>query len=129
MIILFLFGLGMLIFGCLMFAKPLSFSKGILRFSEKPWFHSFEVISRLALGLLLLTSTQHTSYPLFVFVLGILLGFTSIFLIIMGADWHRRFAVFTSEFNEKFRWLGVISIVGGFVLIYLSGMIQTYIIG
>lgn len=120
MIFLILFGVGMCLFGCLMIAKPLTFAKGITAFSEKPWFHAFEIVSRLTLGILLLVFAEQTSYPLTVKVIGAVLCFVSVFLLVIGSNNHKKFAALTTKIGPYFRPLGFVAVLGGMVLIYLG---------
>jgi len=109
----------MLGFGCYMVAKPLQFSRGIARFSEKKYFHQFEIISRLVLGVVFLMFADKTSYPAVVSLLGGVLCFVSLFLIVIGPSRHRRFALLTSGIGKNFRILGLLAIVCGAGLVYL----------
>lgn len=120
MIFLILFGVGMCLFGCLMIAKPLAFAEGITAFSEKPWFHAFEIVSRLIVGVLLILFAEQTSYPLTVKVIGAALCFVSVFLLIIGSNKHRKFAALTTKIGPYFRPLGFIALLGGMALIYLG---------
>lgn len=120
MIFLLLFGLCMLLFGCLMIAKPLAFAKGINAFSEKPWFHAFEIVSRLTVGVLLILFAEQTSYPLTVKVIGAVLCFVSVFLLVIGSNNHKKFAALTTKIGPYFRPLGFVAVFGGVVLIYLG---------
>ncbi|WP_339725467.1 hypothetical protein [uncultured Paraglaciecola sp.] len=118
--LLVIFGTAMLGFGCYMVAKPLQFSKGIARFSEKKWFHAFEIITRLAIGVVFLICADKTSDATLVSLLGGILCFVSLFLIVIGPSRHRRFALLTSGIGKNFRILGLFAIVGGLGLVYLG---------
>lgn len=107
MILLVLFGVGMAFFGLFMILKPAQFSESIVQFSEKPWFHVFEVISRLVLGLAFVFFADQTAYPKFVLGLGFVLCLASIILVLLGGKRHRQFAVFISGYlKSKFRYIG-----------------------
>ena len=110
----------MLGFGCFMVCKPLQFSKGIARFSEKPWFHIFEILSRALLGILFLLVADSTPYPTFITILGTVLCFVSVFLIIIGPIRHKRFALLTSNIGKNFRAIGLVALACGAGLIYLG---------
>ncbi len=112
----------MLGFGCYMVAKPLEFSKGIVKFSEKAWFHPFEIASRFLIGLVFLMFADESSYPAVVTLLGGVLCFVSVFLIIIGPGRHRRFALLASRIGKSFRLLGLLAIVFGAGLCYLGSM-------
>lgn len=62
--LLILFGLGMFTFGGVMLFKPMAFANGILEFSKKSWFHSFEITSRLIVGLLFIWQSKLSTYSL-----------------------------------------------------------------
>ena len=110
----------MLGFGCFMVCKPLQFSRGITQFSEKQWFHTFEIMSRAIFGVLFLLGAGSTAYPAFVAFLGGVLCFVSVFLIIIGPVRHKRFALLTSGIGKNFRAVGLIAIACGASLIYLG---------
>lgn len=120
MLLVIVFGLAMLSFGCVMTLKPLQFSAAIARFSAKPWFHQFEIFSRLLMGVLLLLIADTTSYPMTIAAIGGLLCLVSVLLMVIGSRRHRAFALLTSGIGKHFRWLGVIAIVCGAGLVYLA---------
>lgn len=119
-VILALFGFGMFIFGSMMVAKPNAFAKGITAFSNKPWFHLFEIISRLTLGVLLLLFSEQTSYPLVMQIIGGVLCFVGLFLIVIGSERHRRFASLTAKIGQYYRPIGIFAQLCGLGLIYLG---------
>lgn len=110
----------MIAFGCFMVGKPLQFCKGITQFSEKPWFHTFEIVSRAIVGILFLVVAGSTAYPVFITFVGGVLCFVSVFLIIIGPIRHKRFALLVSGIGKKFRALGLIGIACGVGFIYLA---------
>ncbi len=110
----------MLGFGCFMVAKPRQFSKGIVQFSEKPWFHIFEIVSRGTFGVFFLLVAGSSAYPTLIAILGGVLCFVSLFLIIIGPARHKRFALLTSSIGKNFRALGFIALACGAGLIYLG---------
>jgi len=120
MILLTIFGAGMFILGTVMLLKPLTFSNGIAAFSRKVWFHSFEVTSRLVVGLLFMLCADSSAYPRLVMALGGLLCFVAVFLIIIGAERHKRFALLTANIGNKFRPLGVVAQVCGIALVWVG---------
>lgn len=120
MIIITLFGIGMLAFGLFMMIKPRQFADGIGRFAEQRWFHPFEIISRAFIGILFLLLADQTPYPKTVFYIGIILCFVSIFLLILGEERHKRFARITVNIGKNFRYLGMIAIACGAGIIYLT---------
>ncbi len=120
MLIILAFGLGMVAFGIMMIKNPMSFSQGIRAFSEKPWFHAFEIMTRLIIGCLLLFVASETTYPFTFTLLAGILCFTSLFLIIIGEKKHRQFAHTTSKIGKHFRILGVLSVICGAGISYLG---------
>ena len=120
MYLLLMFGIGMVSFGCFMVCRPMQFSRGIVQFSEKPWFHAFEIVSRGLFGVLFLLAADSTAYPNFVTVLGGILCFASVLLFSIGPARHQRFALMTAKIGKTFRLLGLIAIAGGVGLIYLG---------
>lgn len=120
MFLLVLFGSGMFVFGCMMVAKPDAFAKGITEFSNKPWFHLFEIVSRLTLGVLLLLISEQTSYPLLIQVIGGVLCFVGLFLIVIGSERHRKFASLTTRIGRYFRPIGIVAQLCGLGLVYLG---------
>ncbi len=110
--------------GCFMVGRPVAFSKGIVHFSEQPWFHTFEIVSRGLFGGLFLCAASSTAYPTFVAGLGGVLCFVSLFLILIGPTRHKRFALLTSRIGKHFRALGLVALACGVGLIYL-GLAQT----
>ena len=120
MLIIVLFGLGMFALGAIMFLKPMAFSNSIATFSHKTWFHHFEIVSRLLIGVLFLLFAKQTSYPTVITVLGIILCFVSVFLVLIGEQRHKRFALRTARIGKHFRPLGLIAILCGASLIYIG---------
>lgn len=103
-------------FGCLMIEAPLQFSRGIALFSEKLWFHPFEIISRAIFGVLCLTFATNAPHSTLLYLIGGVLCFSSIFLVIIGSDRHKKFAILTSRIGNKFRVLGLVAVLCGFGL-------------
>lgn len=120
MYILLIFGIGMIGIGCFMVGKPMQFSIGIVQFSEKPWFHMLEIVSRGIFGALLLLVADSTAYSTFVAYLGGLLCFVCLFLIMIGPTRHRQIALLTSGIGKNFRSLGLVAVASGTGLIYLG---------
>lgn len=121
MIIILLFGLGMSIFGLYMSIKPNHFSRGIIKFSEKPWFHIFEIVTRLVLGLLFVFFSEQTKYPNLVMLLGIVFCLVSVLLVIIGSTKHRQFAVFVANYlKNKFRYIGGFATILGLLIMYVA---------
>ena len=120
MLLVVVFGIGMLGFGCFMANRPLQYSKGIAQFSAKPWYQSFEITSRLIVGTMLLAFSEKTHYPNIVAFLGGALCFVGIFLILIGPVRHKRFALLTSRIGKNFRFLGLVAMLCGAGLVYVG---------
>ncbi len=118
--LLAVFGISMFALGSVMLLRPLKFAQGVSAFSEKSWFHVFEVASRFILGLIFFGQATFSSFPLLHLLLGATLGFTSIFLVIIGPAKHRQFAKQTSNLGNWFRPIGLFAIVIASLLIYLG---------
>lgn len=120
MFLLVIFGISMLGFGLFMVSKPMQFSNGIAQFSQKPWFHVFEIFSRFVVGILFLLLANATPYPVFFTWLGSIFCLVSVILVIIGAERHKKFARLTSGIGHKFRMLGVGAILCGAGLVYVG---------
>ncbi len=120
MLILVMFGFGMFVLGSVMVFKPITFANGIAKFSGKPWFHVFEIVSRLIIGVLLILFAQQTSFPKTVTILGVLLCFVSVFLLVIGESRHKYFARLTSKIGVYFRPIGLFAQLCGVGLMYIE---------
>ena len=119
------FGLLMMCLSLLMIVSPNHYSQGILNFSNKVYFHWFEVISRLLIGFALVIFNQAASYPLLILSIGCVLVAVGCGLVITGETKHREFAVWSAhKFKVIFRPAGVGSFILGLVLIYISNIGQ-----
>ncbi len=104
-----------------MIVNPNYWSNGIVDFSRKPYFHWFEVISRLIAGLVFVLYSQTTLYPQLILSIGYLLIAVGFGLIITGSVKHRQFAVWSAhKFKSTFRPAGFGSFIFGSFLIYIS---------
>jgi len=120
MLLLTIFGLGMFLLGSVMLVKPIAFSNVIASFSQKPWFHAFEILSRLIVGVLFIFFAGQSTFPKELYFLGALLCFVSVFLVLIGAKRHKRFALLTSTIGSKFRPIGVVAQICGAILMYIG---------
>ncbi len=115
------FGLLMICLSIIMIINPNYWSNGIVDFSRKPYFHWFEVISRLIAGLVFILYSQTTLYPQLILSIGYLLIAVGFGLIITGSVKHRQFAVWSAhKFKSTFRPAGFGSFIFGSFLIYVS---------
>lgn len=106
-------GLLTIILCTIMIVSPAAWSRGILSFAEKPYFHIFEITTRLLLGGVLIFFADGTRYPLFIKIVGGVFIFAGAFLIIAGEKRHREFAVKSSTFIKLFRPAGVAGVLFG----------------
>jgi hypothetical protein len=106
-----------------MIISPNYWSNGIVDFSRKPYFHGFEIVSRLISGLVFVLYSQTTLYPKLVLVIGYLLIAVGLGLTILGSVKHRKFAVWSAhKFKSAFRPAGFSSLIFGLFLIYISSV-------
>jgi ribose/xylose/arabinose/galactoside ABC-type transport system permease subunit len=100
-----------------MIANPAGWSRGILHFSRKPYFHAAEIASRLLIGGLLVHFAGETRHPAFMATLGSLFVAVGVFLLMAGASRHRAFAEKSASFRAVFRPAGFVSLaLGAFVV-------------
>jgi hypothetical protein len=103
----------------LMVMKPESFSKGIISFSEKSYFHLFEIISRIATGIIFTVYAADTAFPKTILYIGYGLILVGISLALAPPKLHRKFAVWSAiSFRNKFRLIGIASLPLSIFFIY-----------
>lgn len=113
-------GLLTMILTCIMIGSPAAWSRGILAFASKPYFHVAEVLTRFLLGGVLLFFANSTLYPLFIKIVGGIFVFAGIFLVLAGERRHREFAVRSATFTKIFRPAGVAGFIFGAFIIYIA---------
>ncbi len=117
--LLIIFGLLMVLLSLQMMRNPGEFSAAIIKFSNQSYFHVFEILSRLIFGLIFIYYAPSTSAVMINTVLGYLMLFTSILLVFLGAQKHRKFALWSAtKFRSMFRFSGVFSFVFGIYIVY-----------
>ncbi len=115
------FGVLMVALSCVMIASPKAWSDGIVKFSEKPYFHPFEVISRILFGIIFIAFADQTRYPTMNSTIGYLLTLVGVGLLLTPPVRHRRFAVWSAErFRHIFRPAGLVSLVFGMFIVYTA---------
>ena len=115
------FGFLMMILSGLMIIKPEYWADGIVKFSEKSWFHPFEIISRFVFGLGFVFFADETLFPKLIMIIGYLLIAVSIGLLFTPPSKHRHFALWSAHrFRNKFRLFGIFSLLFGAFLIYIA---------
>ena len=119
MILVVLFAV--LLMGCsiAMVLNPQRWSKAIITFSEKSYFHAFEIISRALFGIIFIWFSKQTLFPTLLYYMGIIILSVSVVLILIGESNHRKFALWSAiTFKKTFRIAGVVSFSFGAFLIY-----------
>ncbi|MFZ1700589.1 MAG: hypothetical protein WBO10_10635 [Pyrinomonadaceae bacterium] len=115
------FGLLLMVISLLMIVDPAKFSRGIVGFSEKWYFHPFEIVSRFAFGVVFVIFSAQTGFPSLILAMGYMLILVSIGLLLTPPSRHRKFAVWSADkFGAWFRPLGFLSLVFGAFLIYAA---------
>ena len=113
------FAILLIVLSSYMVLFPKNWANGIVRFSQWRYFHPFEIISRLVVGLGLIYFADQSSYPKFILGVGYLLVAVSIGLALTPPTKHKQFAVWTADkFINVFRPAGVLSFCFGIYLIY-----------
>ena len=113
-------GLMTIILSSIIIASPAAWSRGILAFAAKPYFHIFEITSRLTLGGVLIYFADSTMYPLVLKIVGGVFIFAGMFLIAAGSKRHREFAVRSAAFLKLFRPAGIAGVIFGAFIIYIA---------
>lgn len=113
------FGLMLILLSLVMIINPEYWSKGIVKFSKKPWFHPFEIISRIGFGVVFVIFAKQTLYPKLILFLGYLLIAVGIGLLLTPPSKHKQFAVWSAyKFKKTFRPMGFGSLLFGAFLFY-----------
>ncbi len=90
-------------------------------FSEKFYFHPFEILSRLGFGAAFIVYTDRTLYPGVMIFIGYILIMVGTGLLIAGPARHHRFAAWPAQkFTRKFRPAGFGAFIFGAFLIYAA---------
>ncbi len=115
------FGFLMMLLSLAMAAKPDSFSKGIIWFSEKSYFHLFEIVSRIAAGIIFVNFSEDTLFPKIISFIGYGLILVGSGLALTPPRLHRKYAVWSAHnFRSKFRLIGIASVPLSMFLIYVA---------
>lgn len=115
------FGLLMMLLCLFMALKPGAFSDGIISFSEKSYFHPFEIISRLLAGFLFVAYSAGTRFPAVILFIGYGLILVGIGLALTPPKLHRKFARWSANrFRTSFRLIGLASLPLSVLLIYAA---------
>ena len=115
------FGFLMMLLSLSMVVKPDSFSNGIILFSEKSYFHLFEILSRITAGVIFVAYAANTVFPKTILFIGYGLILVGIGLTLTSPKLHRKFAVWSANsFRSKFRLIGIASVPLSIFLIYAA---------
>ena len=119
MLIISLFSILLMMFSAFMIVKPAAWSKGIIAFSQKPYFHLFEIVSRAITGAFFIYFSSVTNFPTIALTIGAILIMVSVGLLLIGENRHQQFALWSAnKFEPFFRLSGIGGLVFGFFLIY-----------
>ncbi len=111
----------MMCLSAVMMISPNGWSNGIVSFSKKSYFHSFEIASRLIAGFIFVFFSEATLHPSLILGIGYVLIAVSVGLLLIGSVRHRKFAVWSAtKFKNTFRPSGFVSFIFGMFLIYVS---------
>ncbi|MGL5665635.1 MAG: hypothetical protein ACRDD9_05860 [Shewanella sp.] len=117
-------GLLMLFFSLVMVVRPAAFANGIIAFSELPYFHIVEVVSRIIAGVIFIQYCVDTRFPQIILAIGIVLLCVGIGLACTPPNKHRKFALWSAQvFKNQFRLIGVVSVPLSLLLIYAAGVV------
>ena len=113
------FGVGMVGMSLALVAKPDASAEAVLRFVRLPYFHPFEIITRLGFGVLFVLYADQSRFPTLISVFGYLLIAVGLGLLATPPSYHRRFGVWSvDKFSKYFRVAGLASLTFGMFLIY-----------
>ncbi|SRR3989338_2713204 len=115
------FGLLMLLFSLTMLFRPGDFAQGIINFSEQPYFHPFEIISRLIAGGIFVVYAADTQFPVLFKAIGLVLLLVGAGLALTPPSVHKKFAVQAAQrCKNYFSLIGMVSVVLAVALIYAA---------
>lgn len=121
MFVIACFGLLMMFLSALMVINPAAWSRGIVHFSEKYYFHPFEILSRLGFGAGFVICAEQSRFPQLMMGIGYLLVAVGLGLLVTPPAKHKAFAVWSAQrFISLFRPAGAMSFFFGGFLIYGS---------
>lgn len=115
------FALLLIVLSAYMALYPKKWASGIVRFSQWSYFHIFEIVSRLFIGLGLIYFANQNMYPKLITTIGYLFVAVSIGLALTPSTKHRQFAAWTADkFLHVFRTAGIASMCLGVFLIHIT---------
>ena len=113
-------GVLMVFFSAVMIASPPAWSRAIVSFAGWRYFHVFEIVSRLLIGLVLALVAGDAGYPTVTYILAAAFLFAGLFLILIGKERHRAFAAKAATFVWLFRPAGVAWLAFGVFIIHAA---------
>lgn len=120
-IVFFAVGALMALISLWMALQPRGFVDGLTAFCEWRWFHAFEILSRLVIGVAFVVQSDAFIYPGFATGFGYLLVAVGLGLAMLGRGRHERFARWTATLGPGvFRPAGAIGFLLGALLAYLA---------
>lgn len=121
------FGLLLFYFSVFMVLKPQVFSQGIITFSEKTYFHPFEIISRLLSGAAFVYYSPETLFPGVFSFIGYVLMAVGGGLLCTPPALHKKYAVWAAiRFKTIFRPAGLVSAPMGILMVYCAVAKSTF---
>lgn len=72
------------------------------------------------MGALFVLVSRYSAFPNLLLVLGLVLCFVGVFLIVIGSERHKAFALYTAQIGKGFRPLGLVAQACGGCLIYFT---------
>lgn len=119
MYVIIFFGALTVALSLLMVINPKRWGDTIVRFSQMRGFHTFEVLSRMVIGVLFLAYANQTAHPKVMSAFGYLLLAVGIGLSFLPSSYHKRFALWSADkFRNIFRPASLASLAFGIFLIY-----------
>lgn len=119
MIFIALFALLLAAFSVLMIVSPSRFSQGIIQFSQQPWFHLFEISSRLLFGLGFVIFADSSIFSTAITLMGYVLILVGIGLAFTPKASHIRFAELAANYGTRyFRFTGCCALPLSVILFY-----------
>lgn len=116
-----LFGLGMIGLSLSMIINKDKFAQGIVTFSNKAWFHPFEVISRILIGTVFIYAAGNSQFNWLFLFIGYCLLLVGLGLLLIGETKHKAFAIWAADrFVSIFPIAGLFSLGFGTFLIYAA---------
>lgn len=102
-----------------MVINPEYWANGIVRFSQRSFFHPFEIVSRFVFGIGFIFYSNQTLYPILMLIIGYSLVVVGLGLSITPSSKHKQFAVWSAKrFKIFFRPAGICSFIFGLFIVY-----------